>query len=152
MLKKNKMTSYLETNGICVNKLKDIIEDIDIIAMDIKLPSSAKVKDLWEEHAEFLKIAAKKEVFVKTVISKDTAREDIHKAVSLVEQVDKDMPFILQPNTFELNEGVMQNCYDYLNICFSVVKHLHTLTIKGSNSASPRDWIKNLIWKREVTR
>src|SRR5271167_2801032 len=63
---------YLDTNGTLPTALKEIIKDIDIIAMDIKLPSSTKQKAFWVEHKEFLKIALQKEVFVKAVVSLST--------------------------------------------------------------------------------
>src|SRR5665213_3447276 len=71
---------YLDTNGTLPDALAEIIKDIDIIAMDIKLPSSTKQKAFWAEHKEFLKVAVRKEVFVKVVISLNTKTEEIHKA------------------------------------------------------------------------
>ena len=48
---------YLDTNGTLPDALAEIIKDIDIIAMDIKLPSSTQQQAFWAEHKEFLKIA-----------------------------------------------------------------------------------------------
>ena len=56
-LKKNNFSTYLETNGTLFGNLREVINFIDIIAMDIKLPSSTGKWDFWNEHAEFLKIA-----------------------------------------------------------------------------------------------
>lgn len=88
---------HLDTNGTLPDQLKEVIDLVDVIAMDIKLPTSTKGKDFWEEHLEFMKTAKAKEVFVKAVITDGTSEVDIEKAVSLVEAVDKDIPFILQP-------------------------------------------------------
>src|SRR5665213_720244 len=74
---------YLDTNGTLPAVLAEIIKDIDIIAMDIKLPSSTKQKSFWKEHQEFLKIAQRREVFIKAVISLDTKSEDVLKAAKL---------------------------------------------------------------------
>ena len=71
---------YVDTNGTLPDALAASIKDIDIIAMDIKLPSSTHQKPFWAEHKEFLKIAHSREVFVKAVISLDTSIEDIIKA------------------------------------------------------------------------
>src|SRR5262249_16392481 len=54
--KKNKMHTYLDTNGTLPAELKKVIDGVDIIAMDIKLPSSTKEKPFWKEHEDFLKI------------------------------------------------------------------------------------------------
>ncbi len=96
-LKKDGFKTYLETNGTLTDELKRLIDYIDIIAMDIKLPSSTGMQPLWSEHAEFLKVAINKHVFVKAVITDNTAGEDIVKARDIIKDIDKDMPFILQP-------------------------------------------------------
>ena len=62
-LKKSKKRVYLDTNGTLPLALKAIIKDVDIIAMDLKLPSSTKQKSFWHEHKDFLKIAKAKDVF-----------------------------------------------------------------------------------------
>lgn len=98
-LKDAGLKSYLETNGTLPERLKDIIGLVDIVAMDFKLPSSTGEKEYWNEHREFLKIAASKNVFVKAVVTSNTVREDIEKAVSLIKDVDKDIPLVLQPVT-----------------------------------------------------
>lgn len=90
---------YLETNGILSSHLSEVIDLIDIIGMDIKLPSVAGVKPVWELHREFLKIASKKEVFVKVVVSRNVTDDNIIQAVSLVSSINPAIPFIIQPRT-----------------------------------------------------
>ena len=116
-LKKEGMRSYLETNGIFDRHLAQIIGDVDIIAMDLKLPSSTKCRPYWEEHAAFLRIARQKEVFIKTVISSDTQKEDVVRSVELVAGIDPNIPFILQPNYFERQNGALNRCLDYQDYC-----------------------------------
>lgn len=99
MLKKESLKSYLETNGTLPDKLKEVIEFVDIIAMDFKLPSSTGERAYWKEHLEFLKIAKRKKVFVKAVVTPDTKKSDIEEAVSLIKAVNKNIPFIMQPAT-----------------------------------------------------
>ena len=96
-LKEEGLKIYLETNGIMPEELRRIIALIDIISMDIKLPSSAETPPLWEKHIEFLEIARKKNLFVKIVITGNTSEEDIIRARDIVEKVDRDMLFVLQP-------------------------------------------------------
>jgi organic radical activating enzyme len=65
--------------------------------MDIKLPSSTNTLPLWERHIEFLRIAKKKMVFIKVVVTENTSKKDIIEARDIIESVDKDIPLILQP-------------------------------------------------------
>jgi organic radical activating enzyme len=97
LLKKAGLKSYLETNGTLPKELEDVIDLIDIVAMDFKLPSSTGNRAYWKEHAEFLRIASQKKVFVKSVVTTDTKREDIEEAVRLIRSVNKNIPFIMQP-------------------------------------------------------
>jgi len=98
-LKKKGFTLYLETNGTLKNKLLEIIDFLDIISMDIKLPSSTGGRSLWKAHSDFLKASISKKVFVKAVITNKTTGPDIEKAVSIVEKVSRAVFFILQPAT-----------------------------------------------------
>ncbi len=118
------ITSYLETNGIFYQELDWLIDDIDIIAMDIKLPSSTKCRPFWEEHKEFLEIARRKEVFTKVVISNDTTREDVLRSVDLVAEIDPEITYILQPNYFDYDKGVVQKCLEYQKDCASRLKNV----------------------------
>ncbi len=97
LLKKEGFKSYLETNGTLPNELEGVIDLIDIVAMDFKLPSSTGDRAYWKEHLEFLKIAARKKVFVKSVVTTDTKKEDVIEAVGLIKIVNKKIPFIMQP-------------------------------------------------------
>jgi len=98
-LNKAGFKSYLETNGTLPNELEKVIEYIDIIAMDFKLPSSTGNRAYWKEHLEFLKIAKRKKVFVKAVVTPETKKIDIEEAVKLIRSVNKNVPFIMQPAT-----------------------------------------------------
>ena len=88
---------HLDTNGTLPEKAKEVIGLVDVVAMDIKLPSSTKDKHFWEEHLEFLKAARAKEVFIKMVITDETSDADIEKAVALIESVDRGIILIFQP-------------------------------------------------------
>lgn len=88
---------HLDTNGALPDKLKEVIDFVDVVAMDIKLPSATGDRPLWDEHREFLVISRLKDVFVKVVITSQTQESDFNKAVDLVEGIDHSIPFILQP-------------------------------------------------------
>ncbi|MBI4745570.1 MAG: 7-carboxy-7-deazaguanine synthase QueE [Deltaproteobacteria bacterium] len=90
---------YLETNGLLPAHLSEVIDLIDIIGMDIKLPSVAGVKPFWNLHRDFLKTASKREVFVKVVVDSMVAEDELMLASELVYSVDVNIPFIIQPRT-----------------------------------------------------
>jgi organic radical activating enzyme len=98
---------YLETNGTLPQELEKIISYVDVIAMDIKLPSSTGVKSFWDEHKNFLLTAWDSYVFVKTVIGKQTTIDDLIKAAEIILSVDPHIPLILQPDSNELDEELM---------------------------------------------
>ena len=88
---------YLETNGILFKQLESVLDFVDIISMDIKLPSSTNKNECWAEHEKFLETARQKEVFVKIVVTDKTKTDDVVKAAELVGRIDNDVEFILQP-------------------------------------------------------
>lgn len=89
---------FLETNGTLADELKKVIADIDIISMDIKLPSITG-KELWQEHYDFMQTAKEKDLYIKLVVSAETTDEEFRQAISLVKKVDSSIPFIIQPVT-----------------------------------------------------
>lgn len=90
---------YLETNGVLYRELPKVINGVDIVAMDFKLPSSTRGPAFWAEHERFLEIAVAKETFVKAVITHKTDPNDIMKMVKIVKKIGSDIPIILQPVT-----------------------------------------------------
>lgn len=103
-LKEEGKAIYLETNGTLYDNLSGMIEYVDIIAMDFKLPSSTGMRSFWDEHEEFLKVALRKKVFVKAVICRSTTFSDLKKAVELLNSFKEEVSFVLQPNSFEIGE------------------------------------------------
>jgi len=93
---------YLETNGTLPRELSRVIDGVDIVAMDFKLPSSTSDTVSWPVHEKFLKIAAKKKVFVKAVITHKTDPGYLLKMTKIVKKIDASIPIILQPVTTPL--------------------------------------------------
>ena len=96
-LKEKGFPTYLETNGTLPGELEKVIRHCDIIAMDMKPASSTGDRSFEKEHAEFLRIAARKDVFVKVVITPGTKLEEVKRCAVLVDEVDPTIPFIFQP-------------------------------------------------------
>ncbi len=88
---------FLETNGTLHDELKKISGAIDIVSMDIKLPSVGK--NLFNLHEKFLRVACEKDLYVKIVVAAETTREEFLSAVELIANVDKKILLIIQPVT-----------------------------------------------------
>jgi organic radical activating enzyme len=100
---------YLETNGVLPSALAQVIDRIDIVAMDLKLPSSTGLRGFWSEHEEFLKIARQREAFVKMVIGRATQRGDIARAADVISRVAPNIPVVLQPSWLDQGEELARN-------------------------------------------
>jgi 7-carboxy-7-deazaguanine synthase len=90
---------HLETNGTLPDSLPKLIEHLDYISMDIKLPTSAATPEMWQEHKQFLEIAREREVSVKVIVGELTTEQELLQACKLVAGVDDEIPFIIQPVT-----------------------------------------------------
>jgi 7-carboxy-7-deazaguanine synthase len=90
---------YLETNGVLHNALLKIIEHLNFVSMDIKLPSTSGHSGLWEDHKLFIQAASQKNVVVKVVIAEKTQEWEIIKACEIISSVNREIPMILQPQT-----------------------------------------------------
>lgn len=101
---------YLETNGTLYKNLAQIIDYIDIILMDIKLESATGQKNLFFENEEFLKIAQKKETFIKAVFDENISDDEIEKVTYLAKKYNTLL--ILQPK-MPINKGLdLDNIYN----------------------------------------
>lgn len=91
---------YLETNGTLVNYLKTVIDQIDTIAMDIKLPETLEDGRDWiGGHAEFLSVAVRTEVFCKLVLTAGIDMNKVRRAARMVGSVSTGIPLVIQPVT-----------------------------------------------------
>lgn len=106
-LRQNGFRTYLETNGTLPRALRELLNECDMIAMDIKLPSVTKEPSFFGEHEEFLEIAAARPLFVKMVISKSVLMSEFLSAVRLIARVNRDIPLILQPKT-DVKDGTLE--------------------------------------------
>lgn len=97
-LKKAGLRLHLETNGTLYRELAKVAGLADVIAMDIKLPSSTGQKPLWAAHKKFLAVAPGK-TFIKTVVTSGTKLADFKKAVRLAASAGGGLPFFIQPAT-----------------------------------------------------
>ncbi|MFA5114071.1 MAG: 7-carboxy-7-deazaguanine synthase QueE [Candidatus Margulisiibacteriota bacterium] len=94
-----KLPVYLETNGTLPDHLNEVIDQIDIVAMDLKLPSATGESAYWKEHKRFLETAYLKEVFAKIVVVPETKVPEIIEAAKLIAGVDEQIVAVIQPVT-----------------------------------------------------
>lgn len=109
-------TNYLETNGTLPEALEEVIEHVHIVAMDMKLPSSTWLSSFWEEHRRFLKIASRKEVFLKAIICETTEEDDFRECVKLIKEINKSAVLVLQPNDFDRLARVIEKLKKFKSI------------------------------------
>jgi 7-carboxy-7-deazaguanine synthase len=96
-LRQSSRKIYLDTNGSLPRELEQIIEYVDTIALDFKIPSVTGERPLWSEHRECLQIAAMKEVFVKMVIDENLASYELLTSCDIIKNVNKNIPLVIQP-------------------------------------------------------
>jgi len=108
--------NYLETNGTLYRELEDVIKYVDIVAMDLKLPSSTLSWGCWKAHTKFLEIASKKDTFIKCVITQSTTAADIKRVAALIKEINHYPVVVLQPNSFEQSLQVKQKIKKFRKI------------------------------------
>jgi len=87
----------LETNGTLPGAFIKVGHLVDVVSMDIKLPSSTGMAGQWKRHAAFLDACKGKEVVVKVVITPDTPTEEVGRAARMAEDKAPGATFVLQP-------------------------------------------------------
>ena len=117
LTKKAGYKNYLETNGILYQELEAVIDLTDFIAMDIKLPSSTGQRDFWQEHRAFLKVASRKEVFLKVVVCHTTEEKDLRLMLDLIKEINSALTLVLQPNSYDEDEHLRKKMDNFKEIC-----------------------------------
>lgn len=90
----------LETSGTHAERLASLVSLVDIVSMDIKLPSNTGERPFWDEHERFLRVAGDK-VYVKVLVDSATDNADVDRAAQLVRQSAPNAAVFLQPITGE---------------------------------------------------
>ena len=101
-LKETGFRIYLETNGILWSALEQIISSVNVVAMDVKPASVTKERSFLKEHEQFLRIALKKETFIKMICSKEIDLIEFQELCAMIAHVAPRVPLILQPISGEV--------------------------------------------------
>lgn len=73
----------LETSGTMPEALRTVLPQVDLVSMDIKLPSNSGERGFWDQHARFLAIAGDK-AYVKVLVDAGTDVAEVARAAELV--------------------------------------------------------------------
>lgn len=103
-LRERGLRIYLETAGIHADALRSVVKHVDVIAMDIKLPSATGVEH-WEAHRAFLSVLRDshldlaRDLFIKVIVDLKATVAEIERAAELVASFSPRIPFVLQPES-----------------------------------------------------
>lgn len=94
---------HLETAGLHGEALRTVIDHVDVIAMDVKLPSATGVEH-WNDHRGFFETIRDcrdpaRVVFVKVVVDLKGSVAEIERAADLVAEFGRDIPLVIQPES-----------------------------------------------------
>jgi len=95
----------LETNGTLPEAMRQCLEAVDWVSMDLKLPSATGLPPLWEEHRAFLEalradfVGGGLQGYAKAVVAEGTPDAEIRQAASLVAGMGGSFALVLQPAT-----------------------------------------------------
>jgi 7-carboxy-7-deazaguanine synthase len=107
----------LETNGTYPERLGVLLPFVDIVSMDLKLPSNSGEAPLWDEHREFLASSLGKTLYVKVPVDETTRDEEVREAACLVASADRGVVFFLQPifsprSVMQISASRLERFYD----------------------------------------
>ncbi len=111
----------LETSGTLPSSLGKVIDRIDVVSMDVKLPSNTGETAFWGEHERFLQIAGEK-AYVKILVDNSTATGELVRALSLIARTSPATPVFLQPVTPEQGEDTLS--FDRISDFFAIARDL----------------------------
>jgi 7-carboxy-7-deazaguanine synthase len=107
-LRAKELRIYLETAGLHADALASLIDDVDVIAADVKLASATGV-DHAPAHRAFLRVlrgsafdpsgANARPVFVKVIVDLKASVDEIEAAARLVAEAGRKIPFVIQPES-----------------------------------------------------
>jgi organic radical activating enzyme len=90
---------YLETNGVLADEFKRLHRYIDVVAMDIKLPSATKHPPVWAAHRAFMAAVCLcgQPGFIKLVLTPDCTAGELARLKRLLAESTRAWTVVLQP-------------------------------------------------------
>ncbi len=90
---------YLETNGLHPEALERILYLVDIVSLDIKLPSLCGGGDFFSVYERTLSLLRGTELFCKVVIDNGFDPGEFEKAFKMLSDFNQDLTLVIQPAT-----------------------------------------------------
>ncbi len=90
---------YLETNSTMPEELDGLLEYLEVVAADVKLPSSTGEPERFDANLEFLKRCSVPALFVKMVVTEQTDAGELLEAVRMVKESGRMVTVVIQPVT-----------------------------------------------------
>jgi 7-carboxy-7-deazaguanine synthase len=119
---------YLETNGLFEEAARSVSPLVDIVSLDIKLPSLCGGRDLFAIYRRILPIFRERELFCKVVVAGGYDPAEFDEAVALVAAFDRRIPFIIQPATPTASSGGVGG-ESLLACCFKAAAYLDDVRV-----------------------
>lgn len=88
---------YLETNGLWEEAAERIAPLVDIVSLDIKLPSLCGGGDLFPVYERVLPVFAGRRLFCKIVVAEGYSPREFEDAARMVARLGEDIPLVIQP-------------------------------------------------------
>ncbi|MBN2070418.1 MAG: 7-carboxy-7-deazaguanine synthase QueE [Candidatus Krumholzibacteriota bacterium] len=99
LFRKSDLPVYLETNGLPEQAARVIAPLVDLVSLDIKLPSLCGGGDLFPVYERVLPVFATARMFCKIVITDSLDINEFTAAVRIVSGFDRGTPLVIQPAT-----------------------------------------------------
>jgi organic radical activating enzyme len=87
----------LETNGMLPGALAEVIDLVDVVSMDLKLPSNTREPEFWRQHADFARLASSRRACAKILVDASTDEAEVAQAAALLAEAAPGMPVFVQP-------------------------------------------------------
>lgn len=118
----------LETNGMLPDRLAQVLPVVDVVSMDVKLPSNTGEPAFWDAHQAFLTAAGGK-AYVKVLVDAATDRDDVARACEIIATCAPATAVFVQPITdfagkVDIGSGLLEGFYSMLRTRLADVRVL----------------------------
>jgi len=108
---------YLETNGLSESGAEKLAGFVDIVAMDIKLPSLCGGGRLFDIYRKTIPIFKPAELFFKIILAEKYLQEEFNEAVDLISTFAGDSTLVIQPafspdHSLMISGSSLLKCYE----------------------------------------
>ncbi len=108
--------------------LREVIDFIDIISMDFKIPSTTGKGEFWEKHRDFLDAAKSKELIAKVVVSSGTPAEEVETAAKILATTAPDALLVIQPAVLAAKSGPSpEMLFEFYSCARQVLKNVRVI-------------------------